>query len=107
MYGTSERYGAAEDEGEVSAWGGIVSARLSTLADQLNTTPEAILNVIEADGISPMVDTAEPKGRGKNQGRGKNRDRPTDPGVRCLALTREDYEALVEAIASEAVRADS
>jgi hypothetical protein len=39
-----------------------------------------------------MLDTAEPKGQGKD------RDRPTDPELRCLALTREDFGRLVEVV---------
>jgi hypothetical protein len=35
---------------------------------------------------------AEPKGQGKD------RDRPTDPELQCLALTREDFGRLVEAV---------
>jgi hypothetical protein len=38
------------------------------------------------------VDTAEPKGRGKD------RDRPTEPALRCLAFSREDFARLVAAV---------
>ncbi|WP_043551525.1 hypothetical protein [Salinibacter ruber] len=45
--------------------------------------------------------TAEPKGQGKG------RDRPTDPGLRCLALTREDFGRLVEAVGSDPVASET
>ena len=95
--GTSEPYGTEEGRGELSVWGGIVSARLEDIAGALETEPGKVLDRLEAEGIEPMLDTAEPKGQGKD------RDRPTDPGLRCLALTREDFTRLVEAIGSEPV----
>jgi hypothetical protein len=95
--GTSEPYGTEEGRGKLSVWGGIVSARLEDIAGTLETAPGKVLDRLEAEGIEPMLDTAEPKGQGKD------RDRPTDPGLRCLALTREDFGRLVEAVGSEAV----
>jgi hypothetical protein len=95
--GTSEPYGTEGGRGELSVWGGIVSARLTDYAGALGTAPEEVLGAVEREGIEPMLDTAEPKGRGKD------RDRPTDPELRCLALTREDFTRLVEAIGSEPV----
>jgi hypothetical protein len=61
------------------------------MAGALNSTPEEVLDAVERKGIEPMLDTAKPKGQGKD------RDRPTDPGLRCLALTRENFGRLVEA----------
>ncbi|MCS4181971.1 hypothetical protein GGQ07_003435 [Salinibacter ruber] len=90
--GTSEPYGTEEGHGELSMWGGIVSARLKDIAGALETGPQAILGAVEREGIEPILDTAEPKGQGKD------RDRPTDPRLRCLALTREDFRRLVEAV---------
>ena len=78
-------------------WGGIVSARLEDIAGALETAPQAILGAVEREGIEPMLDTAEPKGRGSD------RERPTEPELRCLAFTREDFARLVEAIGSEVV----
>jgi hypothetical protein len=95
--GTGKRYGAQSERGQVEVWGGIVSARLEDIAEALGTAPEAVLDALEAEGIGPMLDTAEPKGRGDD------RDRPTSPELRCLAFTREDFARLVEAVASEAV----
>lgn len=78
--------------GKLSLWGGIVSARLEDYAGTLEMTPEAVLGAVEAEGIDPMLDTAEPKGQGKDW------DRPTEPGLRCLALRWEDFQRLVEAV---------
>jgi hypothetical protein len=90
--GTGKRYGAQSERGELSVWGGIVSARLSDYAGALDSTPQAVLGAVEAEGITPAVDTAEPKGRGDD------RDRPTEPELRCLAFTRRDFARLVEAV---------
>lgn len=95
--GTGKPYGAQSERGEIEAWGGIVSARLSDYAGALNSTPQAVLDAVEAEGIEPAVDTAEAKGQASDG------DRPTEPKLRCLAFTREDFARLVEAIGSEAV----
>lgn len=42
----------------------------------------------------PTAGTAEPKGQSKD------RDRPPEPGLRCLTLTGEDFGRLVEAVGS-------
>ncbi len=99
--GTSEPYGTEEGRGELSVWGGIVSARLDDIAGALETAPGKVLDRLEAEGIEPMLDTAEPKGQGKD------RDRPTDPELRCLALTREDFGRLVEAVGSGPVASET
>ncbi|MCS4159482.1 hypothetical protein [Salinibacter ruber] len=72
----------------LEAWGGIVSAHLEDWADELGCTPEDVLGAVDSAGIEPLVDTAESKGRGKD------RDRPTDPSLRCLALTTDDVQTL-------------
>jgi hypothetical protein len=72
----------------LEAWGGIVSAHLEDWAGELGCTPEDVLGAVKSAGIDPLVDTAEPKGRGKD------RDRPEDPGLRCLALTTDDVQTL-------------
>ncbi|MCS4172073.1 hypothetical protein GGQ05_003565 [Salinibacter ruber] len=72
----------------LEAWGGIVSAHLEDWAAELDTTAEDVLGAVDSAGIDPITDTAEPKGRGKD------RDRPTDPGLRCLALTTDDVQTL-------------
>ena len=73
-------YGKAGGEGEIHVWGGIVSGRVAHLAGALETTPGALLDAVDAAGVTPMVDTAKQNGR-------KDRDRPTDPEKRCLAFT--------------------
>jgi hypothetical protein len=60
--GTSEPYGTEGGRGELSVWGGIVSARLEDIAGTLETAPGKVLDTLEAEGIEPMLDTAEPKG---------------------------------------------
>ena len=72
----------------LEAWGGIVSSHLEDWAAELGCTPEDVLGAVDSAGIDPVTDTAEPKGRGKD------RDRPTDPALRCLALTTEDAQTL-------------
>jgi hypothetical protein len=72
----------------LEAWGGIVSAHLEDWADELGASADEVLGAIETAGIEPVTDTAEPKGRGKDH------DRPTDPALRCLALTRDDAQTL-------------
>lgn len=98
--GTGKRYGAQSERGEIEAWGGIVSARLTDYAGALDSTPEEVLRALEAEGIEPTVDTAEAKGRGSD------RERPTEPELRCLAFTREDFRRLVEAIGDGEEAAD-
>jgi len=101
MYaGTGKRYGAEQTRGKIEAWGGIVSARLSDYAGAFGVTPEAVLDATEAAGVAPIIDTSKPKGQ---EGHG----RPTDPELRCLAFSREDFRAIVETVDTEAtVRSD-
>jgi len=94
--GTGKRYGAQRERGKIEAWGGIVAARLSDYAGARDSTPEAVLDAVDAEGIDPAVDTAEAKGR-------EDHDRPTSPELRCLAFTREDFARLVEAVAPEEI----
>lgn len=71
----------------LEAWGGIVSAHLEDWAGELGCTPGDVLRAVESAGIDPVMDTA----RSKNQ---EDHDRPTDPALRCLALTIEDARTL-------------
>jgi len=92
MYaGTGKRYGAEQTRGEIEAWGGIVSARLSDYAEALDTTAEAVLEAAETAGVEPILDTAEPKGQ-------SDAERPTEPELRCLAFSREHFARIVEAV---------
>jgi hypothetical protein len=91
--GTAQPYRARGTDAYASgdsleAWGGIVSAHLEDFADELDCTPEDVLGAVESASIDPVVDTA------KNKGQGKDRDRPTDPALRCLALTTDDAQTL-------------
>ena len=69
------------DHGEISAFGGIASARVTAWADALDTTPEAIIRA--ASDVPPLMDTAQQNGR-------KKRDRATAPHLRCIAWTVGD-----------------
>ena len=69
------------DHGEISAFAGIASGRVSAWADALGTTPEAIARA--ASVVPPLMDTAKQNG-------GKKRDRPTAPDIRCIAWTMGD-----------------
>jgi hypothetical protein len=91
--GTGKRYGEQQERGELSVWGGIVSARLKDYAGALNAEPQAVLSAVDREEIAPVVDTADAKGRGSD------RERPTEPALRCLAFTREDFRQLVAAVA--------
>jgi hypothetical protein len=71
----------------LEAWGGIISAHLDDWAGELGCTPEDVLGAVESAGIDPITDTARSKGQ-------EDHDRPTDPALRCLALTIEDARTL-------------
>lgn len=90
--GTAQPYRARGTDAYASgdsleAWGGIVSAHLEDWAGELGCTPEDVLGVVESADIDPITDTA----RSKNQ---EDHDRPTDPTLRCLALTIDDARTL-------------
>ena len=72
---------APVDHGEITAYGGIASARVTAWADALSTTPEAIIRA--ANVVPPLMDTAQQKGH-------KPRDRATAPHLRCIAWTVGD-----------------
>jgi hypothetical protein len=83
-------YGKRNDDGsELHVWGGIVSARVSDIAEALGATPEELLEALGESAVEPLTDTAEPKGR-----RGAEEDRPTDPSLRSVALTTGELETL-------------
>jgi hypothetical protein len=95
--GTGHHFSKAGGEGEVHVWGGIVSARLSDLAEALGTGPEKLMDAADREGITPMVDTATPAGRSDSED-----DRPTDPALRSVAFAREDVARLRDKIEAEA-----
>lgn len=72
--------------GTIEAWGGIASASVADWAEHFDCTPEDVLQTIEQAGVEPLVDTAKQKGQ--------DRERPTDPALRCLALTTTDTQTL-------------
>lgn len=89
--------------GELASKHGIVSARLTTLADALNTTPTGVLRTVETADVDPMVDTATDKGRSRAA-----EERPSDPDVRCLAFAVEDFRQLAAVVgAEEALEGDA
>lgn len=61
--GTGRRYGIEDGRGELSVWGGIISARHTDYAGALNTTPEGILEVARREENDPMLTRPNLKGR--------------------------------------------
>jgi hypothetical protein len=74
------------ESGGLTAWGGIVSGHLSDWADAFGCTPADVLEA--ARQVPVMNDTGKPKGGGKD------RDRPADPELRSLTLTRGNADRL-------------
>ena len=75
--------------GALEAWGGIVSGHVEDWADALDTTPEAFLTA--CDGVELLFDTAKQNDR-------KDRDRPTDPALRCVAMSAEAAESVADRV---------
>ena len=90
-----DSYANRGSEGEIRCWGGIVSARLQTVADELGTTPERLMDAADREGIETMVDTAT------DVGRKSRHERPDDPEIRCVAFEFEDFEALADAVGAD------
>lgn len=87
---TTRRKGVDRHEsGGLRAWGGIVSGRVTDWADALGCTPAAVLDA--AEQVPVMNDTGKDKGQG-------NHDRPADPELRSLTLTRENARRLRELV---------
>jgi hypothetical protein len=76
---------------------GIVCGRLSQYADALETDPNGVLDAIDATGVHLLVDTAESKGHEKHE-------RPTDPALRCLGMTRVGFARLLTEVQSRSVQ---
>lgn len=83
--------GGDAEERELHSWGGIVSARISDIADAIGATPEEVVEVVESGSVELLVDTSTNKGR-------EDHDRPTSPQLRCIALTTDQLDALRDAI---------
>lgn len=62
---------------------GIVTGRLADWAAELEATPARVLSAMEAVGMTPLMDTAVNNGSSKY-------DRPTDPELRCIAMSKRD-----------------
>ena len=73
--------------GALESWSGIVSGHVSDYAEALDATPEAVLTA--AQKVPLLFDTAESK-----KTRGDDPGRPTDPALRCLAMTEDRFQAL-------------
>ena len=80
--------------GALESWGGVVSGHVADYAEAVGCGPEAILNA--AEEVELLFDTANPKNT-----RGDDPDRPTDPALRCLAMTAENARRLAEIARSE------
>jgi hypothetical protein len=78
----------------LSEQAGIVCGALQAWAEELETTPEGILQAIETSGVSPMVDTAQDTGRASSE-------RPTCPTIRHLAFRRRDVALILDAVTPE------
>jgi hypothetical protein len=83
------------DQGDVTARHGIVSARVTDLAEALDTTAGALLQAVEAAGADPLVDTAE------NASPHETHERPSDPELRCMAFTMEDFREVAAVVGAE------
>jgi hypothetical protein len=87
-----QNYVAHTDDRQVLArQAGIVAGTLSEFADALQTTPERVLARID---FPLLVDTATNKAR-------EDHDRPTDPQLRSLAMTTDQFARLSAAIVTD------
>jgi hypothetical protein len=75
--------------GALESWGGVVSGHVADCAEAIGCAPEAVLDA--AESVELLFDTANPKNT-----RGDDPDRPTDPALRCLAMTAENARRLAE-----------
>jgi hypothetical protein len=80
-----QTYGAAQPETGVRSWGPVASGTVEEWAAELGCTAGDVLGAIGALDVTPLVDTAENKGR-------EDHDRPTAPELRSLALWHTDAE---------------
>ena len=81
-----------DDRQVLARQAGIVAGTVSEFADALQTTPERVLARIDFD---PMVDTAN------NASAHESHDRPTDPALRSLAMTSDQFARLSAAIVTD------
>lgn len=69
--------------GELTSQSGIITGRLVDWAEALETSTSELLSAMDRAGVEPLVDT----GRHKD---GEDHSRPTNPELRCIALTESD-----------------
>lgn len=69
--------------GELTSQSGIITGRLTDWASALETTTPELLDAMERAGVDPLVDTGQHKD-------GEEHQRPTNPELRCIALTEAD-----------------
>jgi hypothetical protein len=71
---------------------GIVAGRLQQFAETLQVSPERVLQAIDFD---PLVDTANRASAHETY------DRPTDPELRSLAMTSDQFARLSAALLTD------
>ena len=69
--------------GELTSQSGIITGRLADWADALETTSDELLEAMQRAGVEPLIDTGTSKD-------GEGHQRPTNPELRCIALTEGD-----------------
>jgi hypothetical protein len=74
-------------ESALSVQGGVVAGRVTEYATELETTCDAVLDAVE--DVPLLVDTSE------NANGYETHERPTDPALRCLAMTRDAFAVVL------------
>ena len=69
--------------GELTSQSGIITGRLADWAEALETTSSELLEAMNRAGVEPLIDTGSQKD-------GEEHQRPTNPELRCIALTEAD-----------------
>lgn len=69
--------------GELTSQSGIITGRLADWAEALETSSSELLKAMKRAGVEPLIDTGSPKD-------GEDHTRPTNPELRCIALTEAD-----------------
>lgn len=73
--------------GELTSQSGIITGRLADWATALETTIPELLDAMDRAGVEPLIDTSSSK-------EGEDHQRPTNPELRCIALTEADVGRL-------------
>lgn len=93
MKGAGVQITQTGEAGDLSRHAGIVAGRLTQFADVLDTEPTGVVDAIEAAGVDLMMDTATDSGSTRG-----DHEQPTDPELRCLAMTRDDFARVLAAV---------